>query len=120
MKPGRAAEWSELETTLIQISSLLCKKFLVGAALHPIPPSLLGFQGKFKARRSAIRRVTASRDWFVIWMGLLSFIIGHIEFVEFSHAIPDWFQYLVDKGIPQTWLSGFHQSGLCNFSQTSR
>jgi hypothetical protein len=103
----------------MQIASLLNKKFLVGAALNPIPPSLLGFRAKFKARRSAILRVTASRDWFVIWMGLLSFIIGHIELLESNHAIPDWFQYLVDKGISQTWLSGFHQSGLCNFSLTS-
>jgi hypothetical protein len=108
-----------LETRLMQVVSLLEKKFLVGAALHPIPPSLLGFLAKFKSRRSAHFHITKSRDWFVIWMGLLSFLIAHIEFVEINHAIPDWFQYLVDAGIPQTWLGSFHQSGLCNFSRTS-
>ena len=43
MSPRKATEWLNLETSLIQISSLLRQKFLVGAALNPIPPSLLGF-----------------------------------------------------------------------------
>lgn len=119
MEAEKATQWLELETGLMQIISLLRRKFLVGAALNPIPPSLLGFREKFKTRRFAISRVTASRDWFVIWMGLVSFIIAHIEFLELNHAIPDWFQYLVDTGISQPWLNGFYQSGLCNFTRTS-
>ena len=43
MSSGKAMEWLNLETSLIQISFLLRQKFLVGAALNPIPPSLLGF-----------------------------------------------------------------------------
>jgi hypothetical protein len=119
LEAGKATQWLELETGLIQIRGKLRQKFLVGAALNPIPPSLLGFRDKFRTRRSAISRVTQSRDWFVIWMALVSFIIAHIEFLEINHAIPDWFQYLVDVGVSQSWLNGLYQSGLCNFTRTS-
>ena len=119
MDSGKVEEWLELETGLMQITSLLGKKFLFRGALHPIAPSLLGFPATFRTRRAAVSSILASRDWFVIWMGLLSFIIAQIEFVKLNHAIPDWFQYLVDKGISQMWLSGLHQSGLCNFAVSS-
>ena len=119
MDSGKVEEWLELETGLMQITSLLGKKFLFCGALHPIAPSLLGFPATFRTRRAAVSSILASRDWFVIWMGLLSFIIAQIEFVKLNHAIPDWFQYLVDKGISQMWLSGLHQSGLCNFAVSS-
>ena len=98
---------------------LTWQKFLFRGALYPIPPSLLGFTATFRTCRAAISCILASRDWFVIWMSLLSYITAQIEFVELNHAIPDWFQYLVDKGISQRWLSSLHQSGLCNFAVSS-
>jgi len=119
MDSGKVKEWLELETGLMQITSLLGKKFLFRGGLHPVAPSLLGFPATFRTRRAAVSRILASRDWFVIWMGFLAYVIAQIEFVELNHAIPDWFQYLVDKGISQGWLSSLHQSGLCNFSVSS-
>ena len=119
MSSGKATEWLNLETNLIQISFLLRQKFLVGAALNPIPPSLLGFRERFRTRRYALSRFIASRDWFVIWMGFLSFTIAQIEFTALKHDIPNWYSYLVEKDISQVWLNGIHQSGICNFSQSS-
>ena len=58
--------------------------------------------------RSARILVTTSRDWFVIWMGLLSFKIA---------AISDWFSMLAEKDIPQIWLNDFGRSTVCNFSE---
>ena len=75
----------------MQIVFLLRTKFLVGAALSPMPPSLLGLRKTFKTPRSATRRVAACCNWFVVWMALLLFLIAHIEFLEFNHVIPDWF-----------------------------
>ena len=119
MSSRKTTEWLNLETSLIQIAFLLRQKFLVGAALNPIPPSLLGFRERFRTRRYALSRFTASRDWFVIWMSLLSFTIAQIEFTALKHDIPGWFSYLVDENISQVWLNGIHQSGICNFSQSS-
>ena len=51
---------------------------------------------------------TISWDWFVIWMGLLSFKIA---------AISDWFNLLAEKDIPQIWLNDFRRSSICNFSE---
>jgi hypothetical protein len=101
MDSGKVKEWSELETSLMQITYLLGKKFLFRGALYPIPPSLLGFPATFRTHCAAVSCILVSHDWFVIWMGLLSYIIAQIEFVELNHAIPDWFQYLVDKEYPK-------------------
>jgi hypothetical protein len=119
MEARKAKQWLDLETSLMQIASLLRKKFLIEAALNPVPPSLLGFLAKFRSHCLAISHFIQLHDWFVIWMALLSYLTAHGEFLEFNHAIFNWLQYLVDVGIPQTWFSGFHQSGLCNFLQTS-
>jgi hypothetical protein len=89
-------------------SLLANEKVPCQGALDPIPPSLLGFTAKFRSHHSALLHFTQLHDSFVIWMSLLSFLIAHIEFPELNHAIPDWFQYLVNAGIPQTWLSSFH------------
>ena len=43
MAPKKVAEWMELETCLVEIAFLLGQKFLVGPALSPVLPSLLGF-----------------------------------------------------------------------------
>ena len=119
MSSGKAMEWLNLETSLIQISFLLRQKFFVGAVLNPIPPSLLGFRERFRTRHYALSHFITSRDWFVIWMGFLSFTIAQIEFTALKHDIPNWYLYLVEKDISQVWLNGIHQSGICNFSQSS-
>ena len=116
MSSNHAAAWLELESTLIRICSLLRNKFLVSPALTPPAPSFYGLQRTFSSARAARLCITACRDWFVVWMGLLSFIISEIQFRSLSHDIPDWFTFLVDQGVSQPWLNSLFQSSVCNSS----
>jgi len=104
----KAAEWIQLQDWLFYISALLEQTIGTYPSLKPIPPSFLGFQKRFKSLRSARIQATISRDWFVIWMGLLSFKIA---------AVSDWFGMLAEKDIPQIWLNDFGRSTVCNFSE---
>jgi hypothetical protein len=108
LREDKAAEWTQLQDWLFHISALLEQSIDTYPSLKPIPPSFLGFQKQFMSMRSARIRATISRDWFVIWMGLLSFKIA---------VISDWFGLLAEKDIPQIWLNDFGCSTICNFSQ---
>ena len=104
----KAAEWAQLQDWLLYISAILEQTINTYPSLKPIPPSLLGFQKRFTSLRLARIQATISRDWFVIWMGLLSFKIA---------AVSDWFGLLAEKNIPQIWLNDFGRSSVCHFSE---
>ena len=125
LSPEKVSQWMDLEDLLFLISSLLNnnKKFLLGASLTPIPPSYLGYRLPFDSPRNARLRVTTARDWFVILMGHLSFLLGHFEHdanLNISNGlnigIPRWFSYLESEGIPQSWLCSLRASTVCDFS----
>jgi len=104
----KAVQWIQLQDWLFYISALLEKTIGTYPSLKPIPPSFLGFQKRFKSLRSARIQATISRDWFAIWMGLLSFKIA---------AVSDWFGMLAERDIPKIWLNDFGRSTVCNFSE---
>jgi hypothetical protein len=105
--------WLELEDSLIMVAHLLNKGFFtrVRPGLTPIPPSLLGFKKTFRTHRDACLSIAASRDWFLMWMSLISSKIADIETFR-----EDWFSYLVEKECPQDWLSAVQSSMICDFS----
>jgi hypothetical protein len=119
MSSKHAAAWMELESNLIHIISLLRKNYLVAPALTPPVPSFYGLKKTFRSARSARRSISVGRNWFITWMGLLSFTIAEIEFRSLEHEIPDWFTFLVDQGVSQPWLNSLCQSSVCNFSPNS-
>ena len=102
----KVAEWMDLEACLIKIAFWLGQKFLVGPALSPVLPSLLGFRQTFRTHCYALFCFTTSCDWFMMWMAFLSFTITQIEYTALKHDIPDWYSYLVDEGFSQVWLNG--------------
>jgi hypothetical protein len=115
----KIAEWTDLEDLMFLVSSLLNnnKKFLLGASLNPIPPSYLRYRFPFDTPRAARLRATTARDWFVILMGRLSFLLGHFEHDNgLKIDVPRWFSYLESQGIPQSWLCSLQASTVCDFS----
>jgi hypothetical protein len=106
--------WVQVEDSLITVAYVLNQCFFtrVRPALHPTPPSFLGFKKSFSTFRTASLRVAASRDWFLMWMTLISSKIADIE-----TAHEDWFSRLVEKEVPQDWLSAVQSSIVCDFSQ---
>lgn len=116
LRPAKAAEWLDLQDLLILVSSLIKNHttFLLGPSLAPVAPSYLGFGRLFYTPHTARRRATIARDWFVVWMGQLSFLFGHFEHENYD--IPRWFSFLESRGIAQSWLCGLQSSIVCDFS----
>ena len=119
LRPEKAAEWKDLEDLLLFVVALLKdnKKYLLGPSLNPVAPSCLGYHLPCNTLRAARLRVLTGRDWFVIWMGQLSFLLGHFEGVHHTEPIPQWFSYLESQGITQFWLSSLQASTVCDFSR---
>ena len=110
----KVGQWVEVEDSLIMVAHLLNDGFLtrVRPGLTPIPPSLLGFRRSFSTLRAARVQIAASRDWFLMWMSLISSKIADIETFH-----EDWFSFLNRKKFSQDWLSALHSSIVCDFTR---
>ena len=61
----------------------------------------------------------ASQDWFVMWMGLLSYHIASSPAPYPSDSrdgIPPWIKVLNEEGYPRSWFSGILLSCVASFS----
>jgi hypothetical protein len=126
LSPEKVAQWKDLEDLIFLVCSLLKneKKFMFGASMTPIAPSFLAYSNDpSNDPRLARLRITTVRDWFVILMGHLSFLLGHFEHdynLNITNGlnidVPRWFSYLESHGIPQSWLCSLRASTVCDFS----
>ncbi|TFK17176.1 hypothetical protein FA15DRAFT_711063 [Coprinopsis marcescibilis] len=70
--------WTQLDAAVHKMASILFAKYDPPAVF---PYSIRGwkFQDKFKSRAKGRALSFAARDWFLVWAGLLSFMIAHAE-----------------------------------------
>ena len=117
LRPEKAAEWMELQDLLILIGSLLKNNpsYLLGPSLALVAPLYLGFSLPFNTPCAACLQAISAQEWFVVWMGQLSFLLAHFEHEEKTN-IPWWFSFLKSQGITQSWLCGMQSSMVCDFS----
>ncbi|KJA26032.1 hypothetical protein HYPSUDRAFT_107106, partial [Hypholoma sublateritium FD-334 SS-4] len=72
-------------------------------AIRPIYPSGFGYKKKHPHESAAMKSIHKARDWFSVWMGLLSFLIAMAETKE--HELRDyphlskkgWADYLLEQ-----------------------
>ncbi|KAF9000164.1 hypothetical protein BDQ17DRAFT_1245869 [Cyathus striatus] len=115
-------EWTRLESHLICTFKHLTVKY-GKLAIAPPPPSFAGYKRLHWSREIARRCTECSRQWFVMWMGILSYVIAYIEYnANCSHCsnasqpVPSWYTYLTSCSIPETWLNGMLSSTIYSFS----
>ncbi|KAH6908072.1 hypothetical protein BKA70DRAFT_1372103 [Coprinopsis sp. MPI-PUGE-AT-0042] len=127
MPKPTADAWLELENSLRGLISHLCNHFEI-PAVAPFPPSGHGFLKFHPTRDVAQSCIEASRDWFGVWQGLLSFCLAS---AHSNHSrrlarrqeagldpsiCPSWLEYLATQGYEQTWLEGFMTSSVYMFT----
>ena len=119
LRPEKAAQWKYLEDLLILISTLLKNntRFLLGPSLAPVAPLYLGYHWPFYTPLAACLWMKKMCNWFVVWMGQISFLLGYFKNNCIATDIPRWFSFLESQGIAQSWLSGLQSSTVCNFSR---
>ena len=94
------------------------EKLVIEAACHiqlffgiqgnaPPTPSTFHYDHSHKSHAVAKHRISVSRDWFVIWMGFLSYLISRIVLLRPSahahlppHPLQRWYNLLRNDGYP--------------------
>lgn len=74
--------------------------------IYPPPPRVFGDQKWHKSSQNATKCVERLRRWFLIWLGLFSYLVTVAETKEQSLQayeclrIPAWTKHLHDNGFP--------------------
>ncbi|KAF6748660.1 hypothetical protein DFP72DRAFT_819930 [Ephemerocybe angulata] len=116
--------WKRLEGGLRDAATSLTSNFKI-AAVPPYLPSSLGYDQPAQSAEEICRVARAASDWFIVWQGLLAFLIAQVQSrcgdVQRGGVLPPqphaWLRHLDERQFPQHWLEGLHQSTICNFTQ---
>ena len=111
----RIDAWSRLELNLIWSTANL-RDHLQFFANRPF--SVWAFAYNFPAPSYSLmkQRVRLSRDWFQIWIALLSFLIAR-TLDNPANTLPEWYSVIQKRGKVDEWfLQGISSSNLLNFS----
>jgi len=109
-----SASWSRLEQDLILATACLknASQFFTN---RPFTPWAFGYNRPAPFHRLLKIRAQLSRDWFQVWIALLSFLIA-ISDKNQEDAIPTWWKILEDRGCEEFWLSGIYCFNVPNLS----
>jgi len=113
LHPDLMQLWKRLENKLIWATTFLGQHY-PAACIRPPPPSSSGYVHSYSTARAARAQAHASRDWFVMWMGLLSYRISNVS--PSAERPPAWVDLLVGLGFPQAWMMGILGSTVADFS----
>ncbi|MDT7543806.1 MAG: hypothetical protein QOE33_3725, partial [Acidobacteriota bacterium] len=116
LNPTVADSWRRLERVLIRAIATLASKYPVGVLL-PFYPVQWGYLEIYPSHSVAKARAHIARDWFVIFMAGLSFLVAvGSRCPQAGPSVPDWFTTLANAGCAQSWLTGVAASPICEFS----
>ena len=116
LNPTVADSWRRLERVLIRAIATLASKYPVGVLL-PFYPVQWGYLEIYPNHSVAKARAHIARDWFVIFMAGLSFLVAvGSRCPQAGPSVPDWFMTLANAGCAQSWLTGVAASPICEFS----
>jgi len=123
LEPREKDAWLQLDNMLYSAARILKIKYDVGM-LFPPNPWYMGYlkpHAKFGTLRLCLQK---SRDCFIFWMGLLSFLIANAEAsCDNSPQTAEqtqWMSVLQDHGmefgITAAWVDALCMSPICSFS----
>ena len=116
------SNWKHRESLITNAAQIIRLQYKISSNAPPLPSSF-NYDKPHKSFNVAKRMIGVSRDWFVIWMGFLSYIISQTE-VEHPNSVavlplsplPFWYEYLRDTHkYPDSWLDGLFSSTVCSF-----
>ncbi|KDR79830.1 hypothetical protein GALMADRAFT_1360533 [Galerina marginata CBS 339.88] len=115
-------DWLYLERDIVRAVELLIVH-TKWTPLLPAFPTVFGYRHPHKSWRTALKAFDRSRNWFVMWIAVLSYLIAVAETETSARknypliALTDWYSYLVQTGCSETWLEGFTMSSMvCDFN----
>ncbi|PPR06476.1 hypothetical protein CVT24_002563 [Panaeolus cyanescens] len=115
--------WTNTENSIIQACSVLRLAYKIPGEMPP-RPSEFGYSAPLRSLNGFNSRATISRDWFVVWMGFLSYLICISQHPDYNrkykaeNGIPTWFKRLQQEGMGDKWLEGLVKSVVCDFDSS--
>ena len=121
MSPGLRNKWLQVDQDLLDAIQIIRSHYGTTAFVYPLQPSGFGFS-KAHPRSGALHMsLRRSRDWFVVWMALLSFVIAHAESIyptlkdSVNLARTHWHDLILPH-FNRQWLDALLASTVCSFS----
>jgi hypothetical protein len=113
--------WLMEEERIVKVARVIQLRYGIPGGLPP-KPSSFHFDRAHKSHRIAKRMICISREWFAIWMGLVSYFIAKSASLDpsgkrdDSTPAPDWYNHLRNQhDFSETWLDGLRLSTVCTF-----
>ncbi|KAJ3527805.1 hypothetical protein NMY22_g9647 [Coprinellus aureogranulatus] len=111
-------EWDDICNRLLLAADVLLGTYCI-PAVRCYSPRAWRFGNRFKSARRTRRMILESRNWFLVWMGLLSFSIAFVHKFRphqpntqkkdpFSSLPPHWRVRLREEGFSEGWLDALH------------
>ena len=115
-------KWKRHENLLTEAAHIIQLQYKIPSNNPPLPSSF-NYDKPHKTVNFAKKMICLSRDWFVIWMGFLSYIISQTKSQRPNSVavlppspLPFWYEYLRDNHkYPESWLDGLSSSTVCSF-----
>ena len=122
MSPEDICQWKRSEKLVVEAARRIQLFFGIQGNAPPTP-STFGYDRPHKSHGIAKRMISISRDWFIIWMGHLSYLISCQELCRpDAHPplppspLPRWYNLLrKDNEYPDYWLDGLSSSTVGSF-----
>ena len=110
----RVPFWVRQKWHILQMELLFAAKAMVehikSPAIHPTLPETRGYKNRFLAPRFTMQAAENSRDWFVMWMGLLSYTVALANTKQASQTgytsedVPEWKTLMKKAGLSELWF----------------
>jgi hypothetical protein len=120
MSPSLRNKWLQVDRDLLDAVHIIRCHYDI-AFVYPLQPSGFGFSKAHPSSGALHMSLRRSRDWFVVWMALLSFVIAHAQFIyptlkdSVNLAQTHWCD-LILLHFNHQWLDTLLASTVCSFS----
>jgi hypothetical protein len=122
MTPDDIHLWKKSEKLVVEAARRI-QLFFGIQGNSPPAPSKFRYDCLHRSHSVAKRMISVSRDWFVVWMGFLSYLISHVKLcIPNAHPplpvcpLPRWYTLLrKDDEYPDSWLDGLNSSTVSSF-----
>lgn len=119
------AVWLKVENRITEAAMRIRVAYAIQGNLPPAP-SVFDFMSPSSSLERLSKIIEKARDWFALWMGIISFVIEqiafHNQFVDSTREdfLPLWYRKLREKPDmwSEAWLNGLMNSSVTKFDDT--
>ncbi|KAJ3508457.1 hypothetical protein NLJ89_g5746 [Agrocybe chaxingu] len=122
MREDDALVWHDREELLVRCAQVIRERYKIHGTAPP-KPSSFGYCKTQESSDAAKRIIGVARDWFVIWMGFLSYLLAQSQSQQHNWVdrrskspVPLWYEVLVNEGYNERWLNALLASSVGDFS----